>query len=296
MSEFEEIVRQHLAAVWEGLSGAAPANPSVTTRISVEESTRASGDTSLTSRISTDESAGLVHNTSLDTRLSSNDSAGMSIYNSNIARFSTNDSTGASVTTSLTTRISTEESIRGSSDTSLMTRLSGDESSGASANASLATAISAVGGGGGGVGSIVKVVEVTMPNTGADYQNNLATFTEVFSGSITIGGSGSNKIRARAVVAGFTNSTTHGATIELFLNDGSVSLVKRPMAAAANADSSTAVSVPIEAMTAALAAGTYLIKVRAACLLSSSYNLLIRPQNDGAERCGGTMYLEEIQG
>ena len=135
----------------------AAADTSLTTRLSSEESTRASADTSLTSRISAEESARasaiVAANSSIDSRVSSEESVRASADTSLTSRVSSEEAARASADTSLTTRLSTEEvarasavtaeaSSRSEADTSLTTRLSTEEVARASADTSIVTSLS----------------------------------------------------------------------------------------------------------------------------------------------------------
>ncbi len=111
---------------------------SLTTRVSSEESSRASGDASLTTRVSSEESSRASGDASLTTSVSS-------LTTRVSSEESSRESGDLSLTTSvssLTTRVSSEESSRASGDTSLTTRVSSEESSRESGDLSLTTRVS----------------------------------------------------------------------------------------------------------------------------------------------------------
>ena len=119
----------------------ASADSSLETRISTEESVSLAGDQSLTTRLSTEESVRLVGDESLTTRVSTEESTRLATDNSLETRISTEESVSLAGDQSLTTRLSTEESVRLVGDESLTTRLSTEESTRLSGDQSLESAI-----------------------------------------------------------------------------------------------------------------------------------------------------------
>lgn len=116
------------------------ADASIVTRISTEESTRASADTSLTTRVSQEESARASAVTSYSTANSTSVSTLTSADTSLATRVSQEESARASADTSFSTATSTSLSTLTAADTSLTTRVSNEESARASAVTSYSTA------------------------------------------------------------------------------------------------------------------------------------------------------------
>jgi len=124
----------------EEISARTSGDLSLTTRLSTEESVRASADSSLSAGLSTEVSLRVAGDSSLTTRLSTEESVRGSADASLHAGLSAEASFRVAGDLSLTTRLSTEESVRGSADTSLTNRISAEESARASADLALSSA------------------------------------------------------------------------------------------------------------------------------------------------------------
>lgn len=152
-----------------------------------------------------------------------------------------------------------------------------------------------------GSGNVVQTIYSNMPvSSGTDYTSDGGgAYGIIWHGAITIGGSGSNKIRARAQVSGYTDSKNFGGTVQLWNDTASVNMVERPFPCSTNANSDTGSTIPIEAISAGLAPGTYTIQVRGKIVASGAGNGVffhVAPNNNGVDRAGGTLVLEEIVG